>query len=110
MMTSNEMLDTYETLSELTSNMLDAARLGEWDQLTELEQRCKVHVNQLMASTQVRLNEKEQRSKIAIIRSILQNDAKIRALTEPHMHAMQQQLHMMRTSQRSLQAYGAQRA
>jgi flagellar protein FliT len=110
MMTSNGILTTYESLSELTGSMLDAARLGEWDQLAELEQQCKAHVGNLMQSTQVRLNEKEQRSKIAIIRSILQNDAKIRALTEPHMHELQQQLHMTRTGQRGVHAYGAQRA
>ena len=110
MMTSNEMLTTYESLSELTGSMLDAARLGEWDQLTELEQQCKTHVSSLMQSTQVRLNEKEQRCKIAIIRSILQNDAKIRALTEPRMHELQQQLHMTRTGQRGVHAYGEQRA
>ena len=109
-MTSNEMLTTYESLSELTGSMLDAARLGEWDQMAELEQQCKTHVSSLMQSTHVRLNEKEQRSKIAIIRSILQNDAKIRALTEPRMHELQQQLHMTRTGQRSVHAYGEQRA
>lgn len=109
-MTSNEMLTTYESLSELTGSMLDAARLGEWDQLTELEQQCKTHVSSLMQATQVRLNEKEQRSKIAIIRSILQNDAKIRALTEPRMHELQQQLHVSRMAQRGARAYGEQRA
>lgn len=109
-MTSNEMLTTYESLSELTGTMLGAARLGEWDNLAELEQRCKGYVGSLMQAAPVALNENEQRTKIAIIRTILQNDAKIRALAEPHLDALQQRLHMTRTGQRSVAAYGAQQA
>lgn len=109
-MTSNEMLTTYESLSELTGTMLDAARLGEWDNLAELEQRCKGYVGSLMQAAPVSLNENEQRTKVAIIRTILQNDAQIRALAEPRMNELQQNLHMVRSGQRSVEAYGAQRA
>ncbi len=109
-MTSNEMLTTYESLSALTGTMLVAATQGEWGQLAELEHRCQSYVGSLMQSAPVRLNESEQRSRTAIIRSILQNDAKIRALTEPHLNDLQQRLHMTRTGQRSVQAYEAQRA
>jgi flagellar protein FliT len=109
-MTSNEMLATYESLSELTGTMLNAAREGEWDNLASLEQRCQGYVGSLMQATPVPLNEHEQRTKVAIIRTILQNDAKIRALTEPRLHELQQRLSMTRTGQRSIEAYGAQRA
>ena len=109
-MTSNEMITTYESLSELTGTMLNAASQGEWDDLAALEQRCKAYVGSLMQATPVPLNENEQRTKIVIIRTILQNDAKIRALTEPHLHELQQRLSMARTGQSSVEAYGAQRA
>jgi flagellar protein FliT len=109
-MTSNEMLTTYESLSELIGTMLHAAREGEWDHLAEMEQRCRGYVGSLMQAAPVPLNENEQRTKIAIIRTILQNDAKIRALTEPRLNELQQRLHMTRTGQRSVEAYGAQRA
>ena len=109
-MTNNEMLSTYESLSELTGTMLDAARQGEWDHLAALEQRCQGYVGSLMQTAPVQLNETEQRTKIAIIRTILQNDAKIRALTEPRLNELQQRLHRVRTGQRSVEAYGAQRA
>ena len=109
-MNSTEMLSTYESLSALTGSMLDAAEHGEWDHLVELEQRCKTYVGSLMEAAPVRLNETEQRARIAIIRTILQNDAKIRALTEPRLHELQQRLSMTRTAQRSVEAYGAQRA
>jgi len=109
-MTSNEMISTYESLSNLTGNMLNAASQGEWDNLAELEQRCQSYVGSLMQAAPVPLSENDQRTKVAIIRTILQNDAKIRALTEPHMNELQQRLHMMRTAQRNVEAYGAQRA
>lgn len=108
-MTSNEILTTYESLSELSGTMLNAARLGEWDDLAVLEQRCKVHVGNLMQNEPVSLNENEQRAKVAIIRTILQNDAQIRALAEPRLHELQQRLSLSRASQRSVKAYNAQR-
>ena len=109
-MTSHEMLTTYESLSELTGTMLNAARQGEWDDLAALEQRCQVHVGNLMQAAPVRLNETEQRTKVAIIRTILKNDAQLRALTEPRLHELQQRLSMTRAGQRGVEAYGAQRA
>jgi flagellar protein FliT len=108
-MTSNEILTTYESLSELTDSMLDAARQGEWDDLAALEQRCQAYVGSLMQTEQVRLNENEQRAKVAIIRTILQNDARIRALAEPRLHELQQRLSLTRAGQRSVGAYNAQR-
>jgi flagellar protein FliT len=109
-MTSNEMLSTYESLSELTGTMLNAASQGEWDHLAELEQRCQGYVGSLMQAAPVSLNAHEQRAQIAIIRTILQNDAKIRELAEPRLHELQEQLHMTRTAIKSISAYGAQRA
>lgn len=109
-MTSNEVLSTYEMLSELTGTMLAAAREGEWEHLAALEQRCRGYVGSLMEAPAIPLSAQEQRAKVAIIRTILQNDAEIRALTEPHMHALQQRLQTTRLGQRGMAAYGAQRA
>lgn len=107
-MTSHEILTTYESLSELTGSMLDAARQGDWDDLAVLEQRCQAYVGSLMQTERVRLNESEQRTKVAIIRTILQNDAQIRALAEPRLHELQQSLSLSRAGQRSVKAYNAQ--
>lgn len=109
-MTSNEMLSAYESLSALTGTMLNAAREGEWDHLAELEQRCKGYVGSLMQAAPVQLNQNEQRTKVAIIRAILQNDAQIRALVDPRMHELQQQIGMARAAGRRIAAYTEQRA
>lgn len=106
-MTSTEMLSTYEALSELTADMLAAARQSEWDRLATLEQRCRVHIGSLMEAAPVALNETEQRAKVAIIRAILQNDANIRSFTDPHMHQLQARIGMARAGQRGVEAYGS---
>jgi flagellar protein FliT len=103
----NEMLSTYETVSEITEVMATAASEGEWDRLAALEANCKNQVGKLMQATPLKLNEHEQRAKVAIIRAILQNDAKIRAYTEPHLHALQQRLKTVQLAQRGIRAYGA---
>ncbi|MDA8129111.1 MAG: flagellar protein FliT [Betaproteobacteria bacterium] len=109
-MTSHEVLATYESLSELTGTMLDAARQGEWDHLAALEQCCRKHVGTLMQAPPVKMNDKDERTKVAIIRAILENDARIRALTEPRLHELQQRLHMLRAGRHGMEAYGAQGA
>ena len=108
-MTSHEMLTTYESLSELMGTMLNAARQGEWDDLAALEQRCRGYVGSLMQAAPIKLSENEQRAKVSIIRAILQNDANIRALTEPRLHELQQRLSATRVGKRSVEAYHAQR-
>ncbi|MEW6119193.1 MAG: flagellar protein FliT [Pseudomonadota bacterium] len=106
-MTSTEMLSTYEALSELTGSMLLAARKGEWDEVATLEERCRTHIGSLMHAAPVALDEGQQRAKVAVIRTILQNDAKIRALAEPRLHELQERLSQTRAGQRGMRAYGA---
>lgn len=105
-MTSIEILDTYQMLSELMDTMLCAAREDEWDRLALLEQRCQSYVDNLAQAGSVAMSSNEQSAKIAIIRSILHNDAQIRALAEPRMHELQRRLNLIRTNQRNIQAYG----
>lgn len=108
-MTSTEMLSTYEALSELTGTMLAAAREGEWDEVASLEARCRDHIGSLQHASPIVLDEREQRAKVAIIRTILQNDARIRALAEPRLHELQERLSHTRQGQRGVKAYHAHR-
>jgi flagellar protein FliT len=87
--------------------MLSAAEQGEWDHVSDLEQHCRSHVGALMRGTPGALSEKEQRAKVSIIRAILQNDARIRALAEPRLHELQQRLSTTRAGQRAVKAYGS---
>lgn len=75
-----------------------------------IEQRCRGYVGSLQEAEPMKLSPTDLRTKVAIIRTILQHDAQIRALTEPRMHELQQRLAMTRTARHGLDAYGAQRA
>ncbi len=108
-MTSTEMLDVYETLSELTGSMLAAARRGEWDEVATLEAHCSTQVNRLKQAAPIALNDSEQHAKVAVIRAILQNDASIRALAEPRLHELQERISLARTGQAGARAYATQR-
>ncbi|MFN3715157.1 MAG: flagellar protein FliT [Thiobacillus sp.] len=108
-MTSTEMLSTYQALSELTGSMLIAASQGEWDAVATLEARCRDHIGSLQQTGNVALSAGEQRAKVAIVRAILQNDARIRALAEPRLHELQERLSQTRQGQRGMKAYHAHR-
>lgn len=108
-MTSTEMLDTYEALSALTGTMLAAARLGEWDEVATLEARCREHIGTLRQASPIALDAGEQRAKVAVVRAILENDARIRALAEPRLHELQERLSRTRHGQAGLKAYHASR-
>lgn len=82
-------IDRYEELSALSARMADAARKGDWDELTNLES--------LVATLRQRLNEDspampssiEATSEVArvrgLIQKILEDDAEVRRHTEPWM-------------------------
>ena len=43
-MNNQEILALYETVADITDRMLAAARMGDWEQLAELESRCSSQV------------------------------------------------------------------
>lgn len=64
--------------------MLAAAKVADWDQVAQYETVCAVLINELRGRGRTdSLQPDERREKSAIMRSILINDAKIRALAEP---------------------------
>jgi flagellar protein FliT len=65
--------------------MADAARAGDWEKLTGLEERCSALVSQLKSALPAKLDRETQLQKAELIRKILADDAEIRAHTEPWM-------------------------
>jgi flagellar protein FliT len=89
-MTGTDIIATYETLSSLTGNMLNAAQKNDWDGLASLEQVCQTHIRKLTAFPALgALSAPQQQRKIEVIREILENDAQIRNLTEPRLAELQ---------------------
>ena len=105
MLSSAEILVTYEALSGIMGNMLSAARAGDWDRLVELERGCAAHVGQLKESTAIRLSPQEQREKLDHLKRILRDDAAIRDLTEPRLAFLSERLGHARAGRQSLHAY-----
>ena len=81
---SQTLLDCYRSIEQSSAKMLAAAQAADWDQVAQYETVCSVLINQLRDRAQNdSLQPDERRQKGAIMRSILMNDAKIRALADP---------------------------
>ncbi len=85
-MNSQEVISLYEAISDISGQMLAAARSGDWKRLTELESRCSGHVDALArGEPHMALPSLDRDRKVKIIRKILENDREIRTITEPWM-------------------------
>ena len=81
---STKLLNYYEAIEKASSDMLAAARVGNWDEVVKLEGACAVLIAQLKSaahSSQLMQNEAKEKSRI--MQRILLNDAEIRHLAEP---------------------------
>ena len=78
------LLEFYEAIEKASTEMLDAARGGNWDEVVKLEGACAVLIAQLKNAAQSRqLAQAEAKEKSRIMQRILLNDAEIRHLAEP---------------------------
>lgn len=105
-MNSSQIIATYETILDLTGQMLKAAQDSDWDLLVSLEQDCRISVEKLMADNPAQpLTGQLQRRKVEIIRQVLADDAEIRNITEPWMVQLQNLLGNAGRERRLNQAY-----
>jgi len=81
---SQMLIDYYKAIEDSSLQMLNAAKLEDWDQVVHFEGACAVLIEQLRARAHSEELLPEQRSeKARIMQRILQNDAQIRYLAEP---------------------------
>ena len=85
-MNHHPVLLLYEAVAATTAKMLEAARAGDWQKLTELEAVCAEYARRITqhATTQP-LNSRELEQKLASIKQILADDKEIRNLAQPWM-------------------------
>lgn len=102
----NTVIEHYESLSTIMGKMSEAAALGEWDHLVELEQECRLQVALLKQQDNAPADEATRQQKAALIKKILADDAAIRNKTETWMAQLQRIMQSTRTEQRLQQAYG----
>jgi flagellar protein FliT len=90
---SATLLNYYEAIEKASAEMLDAARIGNWDEVVKLEGACAVLIAQLKNAAQSRqLQQNEAKEKSRIMQRILLNDAEIRHLAEPWLEDLDQMM------------------
>lgn len=82
---SEEVIGVYENVSQLTRQMLAAARLRDWDTLHRLERDCASQVSMLREGQTPSLSGELRAYKVRLLQSILADDREIRTITEPRM-------------------------
>jgi flagellar protein FliT len=111
MVNAEQVIEIYEDMSNLTGQMLNAARARDWDTLVELESRCASHVQALRAGEgPVALEGERRERKITLLQKILADDRAIRDVTEPWLAELAALLSNSRLERKLNHAYGAQTA
>ena len=81
---NTDLLNYYEAIEQASPDMLEAARIGNWDPVVKLEGACAVLIGKLkQAAGGKPLGGDEAQLKSRIMQRILVNDAEIRTLAEP---------------------------
>lgn len=107
-MENQDILEVYENVATITTQMLAAARTGDWEQLALLESRCSSQVATLkQVDASIALSGSNRDKKVEIIRKILADDQEIRAITEPWMKQLAAMMQSTGTERKLSQAYGS---
>lgn len=110
MMNSEQMISIYEAVTSLTGQMLDAAKSGDWENLSQLESHCAGHVQILKNGEPAAPLAADTRArKVAMIHQILANDRAIRDVTEPWMAHLSAMMNSAGTERKLSSAYDAHR-
>lgn len=108
MMENLDILEVYENVATITTQMLAAARKGDWEQLAMLESRCSMQVATLKkVDASIALSGENRDKKVEIIRKILADDKQIRAITEPWLKQLTALMQSTGTERKLSQAYGS---
>ncbi len=95
----------YESVAQIMKQMLHAARMQDWDTLTELEHDCAQHVATIKALEEQPLPSDALQRKVASIKSILADDREIRNLVSPWMARLNALMSSNQAEKRLAQAY-----
>ena len=108
MMNSDQVISLYETVSEITGQMLQAAQSRDWENLVALESHCASQMQCLKDGEPVaKLSGAIRARKVAIIHQILAHDREIRDLVSPWMAELASLINSTGASRKLSAAYGA---
>lgn len=102
-----EVISLYESIADLTDQMLAAARKEDWTLLTKLEADCAHVVDFLKRNElEVVLSDVRRDRKIEILKKILEDDRDIRKLTEPGLQKLSSLIQSTSTERKLANTYG----
>ena len=86
----SQVLECYVAMAEISAEMLDSAQRGDWDALIDAETRCAALVERLRTlGDSHTMSDAGARQKYKLIRKILDDDARIRDITQPWLHTLE---------------------
>jgi flagellar protein FliT len=90
---ADTLIDLYRAIEHCSRAMLAAALEGDWDAVSREQQQCTALIDQTRQLVPtVTLPKAEQRTRMQIMRQILQNEAVIRRLAHPWTERLERQL------------------
>lgn len=108
MMNSAQVICLYETVSEISGQMLQAAQSRDWENLVALESHCASQIQCLKdGEPATPLTGPVRARKVAIIHQILADDRQIRDLVTPWMADLASLINSTGASRKLSAAYGA---
>lgn len=107
-MSAAQVITNYETLSNLTGEMHEAAGRGDWDALVAIEhQRSELIAAMKPLDAATTLDADARERKRALIELVLSRDGAIRTLVEAWMREHELSMQSNRQELRLLREYGA---
>ena len=97
------MIRHYQTIAEISTEMLDKAQTQQWDELIELGKRYHDAVEHL--KTLAPLDDDQKATRRELLTRILDNDAHIRTLVSPEMERLSHLLGVFKRQRTVLQTY-----
>ena len=99
-------LSYYESISQISAKMVEAARRSDWDALLKCEAMCAQIIGELRArSDELPFDDREKLRKAELIRQVLAHDAEIRDQLNPWLAELRNMLQTRSHAKRVEQAY-----
>jgi flagellar protein FliT len=83
------MIQHYEAIAASSRRMLDAARRDDWDQVSREEDRCRNLISGLKQAGATGASPIGRRQRLALLRTMLADDAEIREISEPWLRQLE---------------------
>ena len=85
-----KLLSCYEAIATASSNMLDAARMADWDRLVKAEAECASLINEARdLRNACDCSAAGEARRLSALRKVMADDAEIRALMQPWLGKLQ---------------------